>query len=748
MRTQDVLKVVSAGTTRRLALAAAIVMAFGVVAVSQASAAFIYTRGSATTQQYVYANLTMGESSNVVVREIGGNYDFVESGPVAISNVDFRCTLITPTHATCPIVDGDSALFTADAELHDGNDTIDMRTTRTAAIDGGAGADSIKGGSAGDVITGDGDNGEFGPDGNDTIDGRGGADNMFGGDGSGDTVSYESRSTAVNVSLDDAANDGGFGEGDNVHKDIENIRGTAAGDTFTGSDLPNQMVGFGGFDVMSGLEGADVLLGGDTADDLAGGKGNDSLVGEGGSDTLRGGPDNDSMDGGIDDDALLGGAGADDMIGGAGGADAVDYTGTSAPISVTAADDAPNDGAAGEGDNVHSDVERIFGGSGNDTLTPVDFGEVWGRGGSDTLFGGGQDGDDRLEGGDGNDILDGRFGADLMSGGGGTDTLDYSQHVVIEDFGRFGVNSIPNGIADDGNGFIDFSPSTGGYDNVDADIENVIGTQAPDVLRGTGAANDLQGGDDPDDLSGGAGNDTLHGGAGADTISGGADADSVLGDPGADVLDGGTGPDVIDGGADTDTATYPGRTADLRVTINDVANDGDVATNESDNIMSSVENARAGAGNDVLIGSSGANRLIGGDGDDSLNGGDGSDTLDGQAGVDTIAYNTRTDAVAVTLDEHRNDGADPNGNGISTVAEEGDLDLGIENASGGSGADILKAPAADTVVNVLRGFDGDDTLDARDGTGTVDSLLCGPGTGDRFGADATDSQVGCEVALP
>ena len=217
MRTQDVLKVVSAGTTRRLALVAAIAMAFGVVAVSPASAAFIYTRGSATTQQYVYADLTMGESSNVVVREIGGNYDFVESGSVAISNVDFRCTLITPTHATCPIVDGDSALFTADAELHDGNDTIDMRDAHGRDRRRG-GRRLDQGGSAGDVIAGDGDNGEFGPDGNDTIDGRGGADNMFGGDGSGDTVSYESRSTAVNVSLDDAANDGGFGEGDNVHQ--------------------------------------------------------------------------------------------------------------------------------------------------------------------------------------------------------------------------------------------------------------------------------------------------------------------------------------------------------------------------------------------------------------------------------------------------------------------------------------------------------------------------------------------------
>ena len=228
MRTQDVLKVVSAGTTRRLALVAGIAMAFGIVAVSQASAAFIYTRGSATTQQYVYANLTnTGEQSNVTVKEIGGNYDFVESGPVAISSVDFRCTLITPTHATCPIVDGDSALFTVDAELHDGNDTVDMRTTRTARIEGGNGADTLKGGIGSDTILGDGDTRVGGRAGDDTIDGRAGADKMYGaGRQTAARSRYESRSTA-SASRSTAARTTAASARATTSRDIEKIRGTA-----------------------------------------------------------------------------------------------------------------------------------------------------------------------------------------------------------------------------------------------------------------------------------------------------------------------------------------------------------------------------------------------------------------------------------------------------------------------------------------------------------------------------------------
>ena len=417
------------------------------------------------------------------------------------------------------------------------------------------------------------------------------------------------------------------------------------------------------------------------------------------------------------------------MSGGPGGADAVDYAGVPAPVTVTANDDAANDGHLGEFDNVHRDVERIFGGSGDDTLEPVDLGgEVWGRGGDDTLLG--HNSNDRLEGGPGDDTLDGRFGGDVMNGDGGIDIVDYSDHWFDDGFGGlFGVGVRPNGVADDGNGFIDRG-GAGTFDDVASDVEVVIGTPAPDVLQGSAIANRLVGGAEVDDLAGGPGDDELVGGAGADT------------------LDGGLGADGIDGGADTDIATYATRNAPVRVTLNDVANDGDIATNEGDNVMTTVENVRGGSDADVLNGGAANNRLIGGGGDDSLNGGDGADVLDGQQGVDTIFYTARTEAVAATLDGIRNDGGDPNGNGTSTAAEEGDLDLAIENVNGGSGNDILRAPVADAVSNVLRGLDGDDTLNAREGTATVDTLACGNGAADRVAQDPADAQSGCEVSLP
>jgi Ca2+-binding RTX toxin-like protein len=438
------------------------------------------------------------------------------------------------------------------------------------------------------------------------------------------------------------------------------------------------------------------------------------------------------------------------MFGGPGAADVVDYVGVSAPVTVVPNDGA-DDGVAGEGDNVHSDLERIVGGTGPDTLsTPVDGGEVWGRDGNDTLFGGNSD--DLLEGGDGNDTLDGRFSADAMNGGPGIDTVDYTDHYVVFDDPPeiFGAASTPNGLADDGNGFIDRHDGGGPtfFDNVNPDIENIIGSGGPDVLQGSTAANVINGGPQADAITGGNGNDELNGQDGVDSIEGGGDQDTLRGDAGPDNLDGGPGADAFDGGSEVDIVTYANRSAAVRVTINNIANDGDIATNESDNVLDTVENVRGGAGADLLTGNAQANRLLGGNGDDSLNGGDGADVLDGQTGIDTISYANRTARVAVTLDGLRNDGADPNANGISNGAEEGDQDLNIENATGGDGPDILRAVVADAVVNVLRGLAGDDTLEAREGTATVDNLVCGDGTADQFAADPSDTQAGCEVVLP
>ena len=196
--------------------------------VGSASGASIYQRsggcnpGPCTDTDLVYAG-SGSEPNNVQITRSGNTYRFLEMAPgTTITGVyedGFICTQLSAVEATCLTTwdYGDGVVsFDVDAELHGGDDQIDMRTTRPARIVGGTGSDVLKGGSAADTILGDSDFGTvFGVDGADFIDGRAGADLMRGDGATNDTISYASRSTAVSVSLDDVANDGGFGEGDN-----------------------------------------------------------------------------------------------------------------------------------------------------------------------------------------------------------------------------------------------------------------------------------------------------------------------------------------------------------------------------------------------------------------------------------------------------------------------------------------------------------------------------------------------------
>jgi Ca2+-binding RTX toxin-like protein len=74
-------------------------------------------------------------------------------------------------------------------------------------------------------------------------------------------------------------------------------------------------------------------------------------------------------------------------------------------------------------------------------------------------------------------------------------------------------------------------------------IENLIGSNQADVLRGNGLANRLEGG---------LGNDALFGFDGLDTLLGGAGNDTLDGGLGNDILFGGLGDDVFTGGAGND----------------------------------------------------------------------------------------------------------------------------------------------------------------------------------------------------
>jgi hypothetical protein len=137
------------------------------------------------------------------------------------------------------------------------------------------------------------------------------------------------------------------------------------------------------------------------------------LEGEAGADFLAAGPGADTLDGGEGDDTLTGEcermpcaspAGGDDITGGD-GFDLFRYE-TYGPGQVTITlDDATNDGASGEGDNVHADVEdvQVTGPADADVTGSSGFNSLTTGGGADTLNS--QDGSpDRVGCGDGIDV--------------------------------------------------------------------------------------------------------------------------------------------------------------------------------------------------------------------------------------------------------------------------------------------------------------------------------------------------------
>jgi hypothetical protein len=128
--------------------------------------------------------------------------------------------------------------------------------------------DTIVGTPADDAIYGRGGNDQIdGGGGNDDLDGGLGGDDLRGGAGN-DAVSYPSGEAGVTVTIDDAANDGGPLEGDNVHTDVEGAYGGAGDDKLVGSGADNTLDGGAGNDVLVGGDGVDGLYGGRDRDDV------------------------------------------------------------------------------------------------------------------------------------------------------------------------------------------------------------------------------------------------------------------------------------------------------------------------------------------------------------------------------------------------------------------------------------------------------------------------------------------------
>lgn len=185
-------------------------------------------------------------------------------------------------------------------------------------LSGGAGLDYLYGEAGSDRLEGDQDNDYLdAADGNDSLTGGAGADTIIGGLGT-DILEYINSSAKVNVNLTTGAASGGDAQGD-IISGLEQVRGSAGGDTIVGDAQINIVYGRDGNDLLSGGANRDSLYGDNQNDILIGGSDRDDLYGGDGDDLLIGTDPNATTPGLGDIDILQGQLGLDTYVLGANG---------------------------------------------------------------------------------------------------------------------------------------------------------------------------------------------------------------------------------------------------------------------------------------------------------------------------------------------------------------------------------------------------------------------------------------------
>jgi Ca2+-binding RTX toxin-like protein len=597
-------------------------------------------------------------------------------------------------------------------------------------VNGDAGKDSLFGGLDRDYITGGiGSDELYGEEGNDYLYGESGNffgpedpegnDSLFGGAGN-DLLSGDNGNDVLY---------GGTGDDTYVIQLINDSADLIIENTNEGNDLVSSYLNYslGSHLENLSLRGTENINGsGNTLSNLiTGNSGNNILAGQLGNDTMTGGMGNDSYV--IDADIDFGTKTITEAS--SGGFDNIDFSASAIGISLNLSALSTQTISANlllTNIGLQS-IERVYGGSGNDTIT--------GNASENTLRGG--IGSDVLTGGAGNDtyIIDAdvdlgtdaiietpRTINDPLSFFGATDTLDFSSTTTKAISVSLAIPIVfPTPIKQIK------TVATGVSIIISANlIEDIIGGSLGDSLTGNGLENNLDGG---------VGNDTLRGGAGNDQLQDRDGDDALYGESGDDRLKDVYGNDSLYGGTGNDT--YYIETVNSVGTIIEYTNEGldrvqsIISYTLGDNVENLslnglLQNNLSGTGNSLsnkIYGDGGNNLLTGKTGNDTLIGGFGNDiyVIDADVdfgtktitevtfgnisgGIDSLDF--RSSAIGINLNLN---GFLPIGTqtlATNVLLNNSDL-LNVENVYGGSGNDNIAATASN---NVLIGGTGSDTL--------------------------------------
>ena len=411
-----------------------------------------------------------------------------------------------------------------------------------------------------------------------------------------------------------------------------NLFGGAGKDVITGGSGGDMLFGQAGNDVLLGKGGADFLFGGADDDVLTGGDGDDQVFGEAGNDRFVWNP-------GDDTDLWEGGAGIDTAeVNGGNGTEVFTLTANGTRTRFDRLDPAPFSIDMGTMEkivvNMNGGDDR-FSATGN--LAALIGVTVDGGAGNDVILG--SNGADLLIGGEGNDFVDGQQGNDTALLGAGDDVFQWDPgdgSDVVEGgagsdtllFNGSAANEIMTASANGGRAL--FTRNIG---NIVMDLNDV---ESLDIAALGGAdqivVNDLSGTDVTEvniDL--------------ASTIGG------TAGDAAADMVtvNAPNGDDIVDVFGSGSSLAILGLAASVNIAHSEGANDSLViqGLGGNDGITATTLPAGVarlmldgGAGDDVILGSQGADTLIGGEGDDFVFGDNGNDIALLGAGDDVFQW--------------------------------------------------------------------------------------------------------------